>query len=729
MHHAVSGVVCRFARAARSLILPVAITGAVGIAVPAIEAQARPQPPSRTDSIVRADSMRVDSLARVRHSTTLQSVNVTAERARAAPPPVARIDVDTAVLLSTPAANAYDLVRRATGLEMHEQGQGPGFTSNAVIRGFNSDHSADVLLVVDGVPINAPVHGHVEGFADWNVLFPGAVNSMRVIHGTASPLYGDFSLAGVVEVFTAADASGTSGAVSTSSLGDIGIWTRTGARAVRGGWMAATDLRRNQGWQSNSAYLLGNALIRGWRAVGAGRVEGGAQFYRSGWDSPGFVSVARYNTRDLRAAVDSTDGGSASRVILSARYSRPLPRLRSRPLALELTAWAQGSAQQMFLNIPGEGNIARQSGEHDDRRGAGGHAQLVWLVPLGELVAGTSFRGDRAAYTLENTLARQASSMQHSYDARFWSSGSYARWRRLVAGRLALDVGARLDVLHHESEDRLANTGWRAATTSIVSPKLGARYLLPWSIGGAGLSVLASSSHGFRSPPGVIAEPGRAPYLAWSHESGLELERDDLSAHVSLFRIDTRNERIFNPVTLGVSSAGRSRRQGLDARIAWQVPATLVQHGRVSTLAIDGAITLNDARFLGAAPSDTSRVSDPNAGHDHNVPIFPGDPVPGVARYTARVGADLEIATPLLRSVRVSYRILGPFTPIGEPGVTTRVASVFDLGASVPLRALGASLDLDAQNVFDLRYVENRASQFITPGVPRVLRASLRFPQ
>jgi hypothetical protein len=729
MHHAFSGVVCRFARAARLLGLSVAALGTLGLTAPVLEAQARPQPTARTDTAARADSVRVDSLARIRRSTTLQSVNVTAERARAAPPPVARIDVDTAILVSTPAANAYDLVRRAAGLEVHEQGQGPGFTSNAVIRGFNSDHSADVLLVVDGVPINAPVHGHVEGFADWNVLFPGVVNSMRVIHGTASPLYGDFSLAGVVEVFTAADAQGTRGAVSTSSFGDVGVWMKTGARADRGGWLAATDVRRNQGWQPNSAYLLGNALVRGWRAIGAGRLEGGAQLYRSGWDSPGFVSVARYNTRDLRAVVDSTDGGRSSRLMLSARYSRPLPPLRSRPLALELTAWAQGSAQEMFLNIPGEGNITRQSGENDDRRGAGGQAQLVWLVPLGELVAGTSFRGDRATYTLENTLARQASSIEHSYDARFWSSGSYVRWRRLVGGRLALDVGARFDVLHHESEDRLANTAWREATTSVASPKLGARYLLPWSIGGAGVSLLASSSHGFRSPPGVIAEPGRAPYLAWSHETGLALERDAFSAHASLFRIDTRNERIFNPVTLGVSSAGRSRRQGVDARMAWRIPTALAQQVGLSSFTLDGAVTLNDARFLGVAPSDTARVSDPNAGHDHNVPIFPGDPVPGVARYTARISADIDVDVSWLRHVRVSYRILGPFTPIAEPGVITRVASVFDLGASVPLRAMGASLDLDVQNVLDLRYVENRASQFITPGVPCVLRASLRFPQ
>lgn len=102
----------------------------------------------------RADSARV---------TQLQTINVTAERPRAAPPPVTTIEVAPAELRRTFAADAYDLLRRTAGIEVHEQGQGPGFASDAVIRGFSSDHSSDVLLTIDGVPINLPVHGHVEG--------------------------------------------------------------------------------------------------------------------------------------------------------------------------------------------------------------------------------------------------------------------------------------------------------------------------------------------------------------------------------------------------------------------------------------------------------------------------------------------------------------------------------------------------------------------------------------
>src|SRR3954465_649030 len=178
----------------------------------------------------------------------LQTITVPSERPRAAAPPVTTFVVPAAELRRTFANNPYDLLRRTSGIEVHEQGQGPGFASDAVIRGFSSDHSSDVLLVLDGVPINLPVHGHVEGYSDWSILSPAAVSSLRVITGPASPLYGDFSLAGVVEVFTAADAEHTMGSVSGSSYGDAGGWVRGGKRTDHGGFLLAGEGQHQEGW-------------------------------------------------------------------------------------------------------------------------------------------------------------------------------------------------------------------------------------------------------------------------------------------------------------------------------------------------------------------------------------------------------------------------------------------------------------------------------------------------
>src|SRR4051794_17029171 len=205
----------------------------------------------------------------------LQTITVTSERPRAAAPPVTTFVVPAAELRRTFANNPYDLLRRTSGIEVHEQGQGPGFASDAVIRGFTSDHSSDVLLVIDGVPINLPLHGHVEGYSDWSILSPSAISALRVIHGPASPLYGDFAFGGVVEAFTRSDAAGSSGSMQASSYGDIQGWARSGKRTESGGNLVALEGQREQGWRDNSDYWLGNLALRGWRKAGSGRLEGG----------------------------------------------------------------------------------------------------------------------------------------------------------------------------------------------------------------------------------------------------------------------------------------------------------------------------------------------------------------------------------------------------------------------------------------------------------------------
>nr|MCU0618883.1 TonB-dependent receptor [Gemmatimonadaceae bacterium] len=451
----------------------------------------------------------------------LAPVVVTAERPRAAPPPVAVTTVAPEALRRAAGATAYDAVRRAAGLEVHEQGQGPGFTSNVVLRGFNSDHSADVLLTVDGVPINSPIHGHVEGFSDWNILLPAAVSSFRVVHGGASPLYGDFSLAGVAEVFTAADAVGAAHAVRSSSFGDVGYTGRTGLRRATWGALAAIDARRDQGWQPNGAASLGNVLLRGWRTAWGGRLEGGVQAYTSRWRSPGFVSISRYNLGRFDEAVDTTDGGWSQRLIAHARYARPLGTRTQ----LEATAWGQTSAYRMRLNLPGQALALRQAEERDERTGAGGRVQVVRSLLRGEGVLGVEGRADVADYGFDATLGGSFVTREHAYDARFASGAAFARWRTLIASRLLVDVGGRLDALSYRSFDLLRpNAGWREGTQLIPTPKLGASWFAR-----DGLVVRSSFSRGFRGAPGVIADPTRAPFLAWASELGTTWERGALS--------------------------------------------------------------------------------------------------------------------------------------------------------------------------------------------------------
>jgi hypothetical protein len=645
----------------------------------------------------------------------LEAITVTAERPRAVAPPVTTIEVSAAELRRTLANDAYDLLRRTSGIEVHEQGQGPGFASDAVIRGFSSDHSSDVLLVMDGVPINLPVHGHVEGYSDWSILSPAGMSSLRVITGPASPLYGDFSLAGVVEVFTAADAIGTSGSVSGSSYGDAGGWLRGGARNDDGGFLVAGEGRRQQGWRDNSAYWLGNGLLRGWRRVGSGRLEGGLALYGSSWDSPGFISVEQYNSGSLTGAMDPTDGGSAYRGVAHGRFTAVAGET-----GIEATAWVQRVHSGMFLTIPEDG-LLNQSDEQDRRTAFGSRFQISRPLGGGDLSAGFDGRADFATYDLYHTQQRSRLNPETGYDARYFGGGAFVRWRALLGSHVALDLGARGDAIHYRSLDRVAGTPWRSGGDLIISPKLGVRYLT-----GGGWSLLGSVSQGFRGAPGVVGDPSLEPIRGWSKEIGARYDGSTISAQLALFRLDVSHERIQDPVTREVLPTGKSLRQGINLEAQARLSRRL-------TFTLDG--TVNDAHVKENPQSEPTSliVPDLSIGADgepirpsfHIEPLEPGDPVPNVARWLGRVG--LEAAWTPGVSTRASVRFSGPYTPIGEPGLETRSYAVVEAGASLRIAPLGALLDLELQNVFDTKYPEIRASGFINPGAPRTLRAALRF--
>lgn len=645
----------------------------------------------------------------------LETITVTADRPKAVAPPVTTIEVPAAELRRTFAANPYDLLRRTSGIEVHEQGQGPGFASDAVIRGFSSDHSSDVLLVLDGVPINLPVHGHVEGYSDWSILSPASISSLRVITGPASPLYGDFSLAGTVEVSTAFDATGTSGRVSGSSSGDAAGWVRGGARGEDGGFLVAADGRHQQGWRDNSAYWLGNGVLNGWRSVGRGRLEGGLALYGSSWDSPGFVSVSQYNADSLEQAQDPTDGGSAFRGIAHGRYTTIAGKT-----GIETSAWVQGVHSGVFLTLPHDG-LLTQSDEEDRRTALGGRFQASHPLGNGDFTAGFDGRADFSRYDLYDTQQRNRISPSNAYDARYYAGGAFVRWRTMVGTHLALDLGARSDAVNYRSLDRLAGTDWRSDNVFLLSPKLGVRYLI-----GGGWSVLGSLSQGFRGAPGVVANPSLDPVRGWSKEVGARYDGTRATAHLALFRVDVSHERIQDPVTREVLTTGKSLRQGIN------LDAELKLTDRLTLLA-DG--TINDAHVKGDPDAEEPPLLVPDLGIGpggkpirpsfHIEPLEPGDPVPNVASWLGRVGVDAAVSSRLSAQGRV--RFSGPYTPIGEPGIETSSYAVLDLGGSIQVGSAGAMLDLELQNVFNTKYPEIRASGFINPGSPRTLRAAIRF--
>ena len=647
-----------------------------------------------TTTARQRSSARADSVARLK---VLTIVATPAERAQ----PVAATHVDAATIRLTPANTAYELLRQTAGVEVHEQGQGPGFASDASLRGFSSDHSTDIALWIDGVPINEPMNGHAEGYNDWAVLFPGGVRDIDVIHGPTSALFGNFALAGVVNVRTLDRIRGTQVTASTGSFGRAEGMILTGFdHGARGGGVLGARYERSDGFRPSSRYEVtqGHARIvhdlrPGWA------VDAGAELYGGNWNSPGFLSAGEFALHDYAVVSNPSDGGYKRRA-----QERLSLRALSGNMLWRTTAYATQGRWQLFLTIPPEGGrfegSGSQSEEEDFRDGLGATSAATWTLGRGEITIGGETRWDRSRYENYFTTVRQRDSIAARVTGRQLSGAPFVQSYFDLTSALRVDLGIRYDALATKASSKADPS--IDATHGVVSPKLGV--LLGVT---PGIRVYANASRGFRSSDGVISDPTLRPITAWSYESGIKLDYAVASVSAALFRMDVSNEQTFNPITLVSSNGGASRRQGLE--LDWRVPIA----GPLAV--VSGNWTFNDARYK-------SLTAVPEEGDGEPV-VLNGFRVYNTSKYVGTATLDLSpLAAPW--RIRLGGNWLGAYSPFDQPG---RVLGAYGLAHVSAAWTLGAyEADIGVRNIFDRAYPEVAAGELVAPGQPRTLYLSLR---
>jgi outer membrane receptor protein involved in Fe transport len=637
--------------------------------------------------------MRHDSLTR--QPMTLQAVTITTSAAKREEPSGA-ISVGPAAIRQTPAINPYDLLRQTAGLEVHDQGQGPGFASDASVRGFSSDHSTDLALWIDGVPINEPVNGHAEGYNDWSLLMPQAISGIDVLKGPTSALFGNFAMAGVVNVRTLERDSGVQFSGSAGAFGRLEGALLTGLDQEGTGAVFGVRGLREDGWRPHAGFELGQGHARWVRNVSPGTtLDAGLELYAAGWESPGFLTDSAFQRHQYGAVSGLSDGGFK-------RHAQERVSLRvvaGDALLWRSTVYATQGRWQLFLTTPPLGGLAEGSGsqteEEDRRHGFGATSAATLALPRGDITAGIEGRWDAADYENCFTTARRRDSSQTLVSARQASGAVFVQTSLDLGRHLRATLGGRYDAQDTRSEPQGQTA--TSASKGIFVPKFGLLVHLP-----AFGALYANVSRGFRQTDGVISDPTLPFITAWAYETGVKVDRGAVSGSVALFRMDVSNEQTFDPITLTSTTGGASRRQGVE----------LEARARASrALAFDADWTFTDAKY---------RQLITDAGDTLN-----GARVFNTARYVGTFGASLTSNSGAWH-VRASGNVVGPYTPFDEPGIELPAYGLLHLSAGVRL-APESSLDIGIRNVLDRAYPELRAGGLVSPGQPRTAYVTLRL--
>ncbi len=636
---------------------------------------------------VHADTARARNDSLTHTPMQMQAITVTAG-ATPQQAPVSVIRITPSVIAATQATSPWDLLRQVAGLEIHEQGQGPGFASDASIRGFSSDHSTDLALWIDGVPVNEPINGHAEGYNDWSLLMPQAIQSMEVLKGPTSAVYGNFAMAGVVNVLTRERMSGQEFAIDGGANGRVDGTFFTGLDRTSTGLVFGIRGMRDGGWRPNSEQHLGQFYGRLVQQLSPSTtLDVGTQLYSAGWDSPGFLSVDQFDASDYANVSQPSDGGFKRHGLERASL-----RMVINPgLAFRATTYATQGSWDFFLTIPGEPGAGEGSGsqteEVDKRNGWGATSALTWVKDRLEVTVGGEGRLDNSNFQRWFTTLRARDSSDALIDARQLSGALFVQSTADVGRHVRFTLGGRYDAVDTRSTP--VGDVETSASHGVFSPKLGALVHLP----GIG-DIYGNVSRGFRSTDGVIEDPTLPFITEWAYETGLHIDNGHVTGSIALFRTDVSNEQTFDPILLTSTSGGRSRRQGVDLSLA----APLGDFARLS-----GNVTFTDAKYLDQVSDDGTSLSDM--------------PVANTAKYVGSAAIDFG-KTSAPWSVRLSGNVVGSYTPFDEPGVVLPAYGLLHLNTRLIVGSR-TTLRLGVRNLFDTKYPELRAGGFVSPGQPR----------
>ncbi|HEX6037853.1 TonB-dependent receptor [Longimicrobium sp.] len=529
----------------------------------------------------------------------LDAVVVTADRA---PAPLATSTAAVSVipgetLRRLPVRSLGDALRLMPGFSVIDF-EGSGEDPKLTVRGFYGAGEAEyVTVLVDGKPLNAPQTGVV----DWDLVPLAAIQSVEVVRGGASSLYGDAAIGGVVNVITrmppgAVRARATAGGDGALQYSSAFSGALLGAPAQAWMNLSRTDGYRDHAERSGTAWGLDVGLVQ---RPGASLNLSAASRRRS-FDEPGPLSAAALDRSRTqisplyrfdhtgewlhRLSLDGSADAGAARVsgyvtgeLRDANIRRTLTLAPdfgdTKRRALD-TRRVLASAQVDAPGLP----IG-----WDDRVTVGFDGSLGWM--------------DSEYFTVLTGSAEDyagplpgASAKDEAGDATRTAAAGFIRYELRPSDRMRLSLGGRMDWLRDAFTPRAPTIGERTeAEHTAFSPRVGVnvQWLRAagqegWVFANAGRSFKAATPDQLfdrRTLPVpfepwkiTISNPELRPQYGVSYEAGL-YHRAALSPSVggslslAAYQVDMRDELDFDVQTFRYVNIGRSRHRGIEAAL------------------------------------------------------------------------------------------------------------------------------------------------------------------
>jgi outer membrane receptor protein involved in Fe transport len=596
----------------------------LALSAPALGAQL---PRRSADSIAKADSARTHRLDPMVVTASRVDAPLTTSAA-------AVTHLSGSALRRLPVQTVADALQQVPGM-LVIQGDGLGLAPRLVVRGFYGGGETDYATVlIDGVPATELATGQV----NWDLVPLQAIESIEIVRGGASPLYGDAAVGGVVNLITRRDMP-----VARWKLGGGEFGQAQGGGVIGGklGTHQASlfgDARRSTGYRAHEKREVGS--LGGSFALAEGATHSLTLSTLNHWrkfDEPGALadSIAarssraaspfyRFDNTDERVHRLSLDG--ASLVSAHARVTGYLTGEAARIDAVRTLPLSPAFADTKDRRLNTDRVVGSLQSEFFGQLGGAQHRLVIGTdAGLGRLSSEyfNIVTGGPSAYASSPGTNVKLDSKGNG---RRSMAAAFTHWEGTFADVLRLSLGGRMDWITDRYEPESPSTG---ATTKVFrsafSPRAGInlRYLQSERQSG---NVYITAGQSFKAPtmdqlfdqrrtpvpfpPFAIstsnsaleAQYGKSAEVGAYHQVSFIPEKLDARLSVSAYQTDMRNELDFDLQKFRYVNLGKSRHRGIETGLTLDGPASLSAFANVTLQRITSRAAADSGHLLKAIP-------------------------------------------------------------------------------------------------------------------------------
>ncbi|HEY4286510.1 MAG TPA: TonB-dependent receptor [Puia sp.] len=490
-----------------------------------------------------------------------------------------------------PVRSAQDLLRLVPGLFI-AQHQGGGKAEQIFLRGFDADHGTDVNISFDGMPVNMVSHAHGQGYADMHFIIPETVSGYEFGKGDYYTNKGDFTTAGYVAYNSFNVLDHNTIKIEGGEFGHARVVAMMNLLSDRARDKGQSAYLAGEGLYFDGPFHYGMHFNRG-NLFGkfitplseASKLTLEAATFSSGWRSSGELpnrAIAEGYVKDRFGVIDSAQGGNTTRTNVMARLQTRL----NDHLTLENQAYYTHyflnlvSDFTFFYSYPAQGDEFRQ---HESRNLYGYNGKLSQKNYFSNATltstAGWGVRSDHIdPIYLAHTQRGEILNYLQLGNIRETALNSYLD-ETLQSGKWLFNAGARFDYLHFYYDSRATDSAAAVyhgvnprAGKAILSPKLSAQYTIDPQT-----QIYVKLGKGFHSNDAriVIANQGYDILpAAYGADLGINWKpAPRLFINAALWYLYLKQEFTYG-ADLGddaVSPGGRTRREGIDLSVRYQV--------------------------------------------------------------------------------------------------------------------------------------------------------------